>query len=276
MKIGGDVPSLGLAHFSALSLPPGELVEMAAKAGFKRVGLRLHPAFPGGLYYDLPPQGAAARDLLDKLDSEGITVYDIETVVIDSTFDASLLAPVLESGSALGAKMLNVCGNDPDRGRLLANFCALCELATKFGMGIDLENMGWRTLATFSDCVSLVSDAGMANATVIVDALHFSRNGGAPTHLREVPASLIYSAQLCDAGPNLPHSAEEMIHEARSNRYMPGRGTLPLTEIVLALPDHTFLSVEVPMQETADAKVHVAQLFQTTHEVLAQAMNAKH
>jgi sugar phosphate isomerase/epimerase len=276
MKIGDDVPSLGLAHFSALSLPPGELVKVAAKAGFKRVGLRLHPAIPGGLYYELPPQSATGRDLRGRLNGEGITVYDIETVVIDSSFDASLLAPVLESGSALGAKTLNVCGDDPDRSRLLANFCALCELAAKSGMGIDLENMGWRTLATFSDCVSLVSDAGMANATVIVDALHFSRNGGVPSHLKEVPASLICSAQLCDAGPNLPRSAEEMIHEARSSRYMPGRGTLPLAEIALELPDHTVLSVEVPMQETADAEVHVAQLFQTTREVLAQAMNAKH
>jgi sugar phosphate isomerase/epimerase len=269
------MPRLGLAHFSAISVPPDELVGLAVGAGFSAVGLRLHPAFPGAPFYELPAGSAASRDLRSQLDDTGISVYDIEFVTISPEFTPSEFAPMLEAARVLGAQRLNVCGDDPQRSRLVSNFAALCDLASEFDMGVDLENMGWRSIATFSDSVSVVEEAGKVNGGVLVDALHFSRNGGAPSDLRAVPNALIKSMQLCDAGGQLPHSHEEMIREARSGRLAPGFGRLPLVELLRELPAGAVLSVEVPIGESNSPSDHIRGLFNATREVLKVAARTK-
>jgi sugar phosphate isomerase/epimerase len=139
--------ALGLAHFSAIDVAPAEFIAVAAKAGFRKVGLRLHPAFPGAPFYELAARSDAAREVGKRLDGEGIAIHDIEFVVISPNFSPADLTRMLETASALGAHRLSVCGDDPDRSRLVANFAALCELAEGFDMGVDLENMGWRSVA---------------------------------------------------------------------------------------------------------------------------------
>ena len=56
-----DVP-LSLAHLSELDVPPLELVELAARAGFASIGLRTSPASPGGVVYPLTHGSRAGRD----------------------------------------------------------------------------------------------------------------------------------------------------------------------------------------------------------------------
>jgi sugar phosphate isomerase/epimerase len=264
-------PTIGLAHFSALPLPPDQFVAAAANAGFSHVGLRLHPVLPGGIFYELPPGSTAARELLKQLVDEGVQVYDIETVVIDPGFDPPSLLPILDAARALGARRLSVCGDDPDRARLVSNFAALCELAAQFGIGIDLENMGWRTVATFAECVSVVEEAGQTNGAALLDVLHFCRNGGVSRDLLGARPGLIRSLQLCDAGKDVPRSADEMMREARSDRYAPGDGTLPVGAIVRALPPDVMRSVEVPIKDSADPGDHIQRLFESSLAVLNAA-----
>ncbi len=267
--------NLGLAHFSALMTPPDQFVAMAADAGFSHVGLRLHPAFAGGPYYELPQGSAAARDLVKRLDSEGLQVYDIETVVINPDFSPQSLLSILDAARALGARRLSVCADDPDRARLVSDFAGLCELAAQFDMGVDLENMGWRTVSTFADCVSIVEESGQANGGALVDALHFCRNGGVPSDLLKVRPALIKSFQLCDAGEDVPRSPEEMIREARSDRYPPGEGTLPVAEILRALPPDVMRSVEVPIKGSSDPRDHIKRLFDSTVAVVSAAESGR-
>jgi sugar phosphate isomerase/epimerase len=266
---------VGLAHFSAISVPPHELVGLAADAGFSAIGLRLHPAFPGAPYYELPAGSAASHDLRSRLDDTGIYVYDIEFATISPDFVPSDMAPILEAAEAFGAQRLSVCGDDPDRSRLVSNFAALCDLASEFAMSVDLENMGWRTIGTFADSVSVVEEAGKVNGGVLVDALHFSRNGGAPRDLRAAPNALIRSVQLCDAGAQPPRSHEEMIREARSGRLAPGTGSLPLIELLGELPAGAALSVEVPIGGAEREPDHIRRLFEAARKVLEAAARAK-
>ena len=266
MDVAGRRP-LGLAHFTAIEVPPPDLVTLAAKSGYASIGLRLHPAFPGALFYELPAGSNASREMRRKLDGEGIAVYDIEFVVIAEDFLASALAPMLDAASALGAKRLSVCGDDPDRARLVASFAALCDLAARFGMGVDLECMAWRKVASLPDAVSVVKAAGRSNSGVLVDALHLSRTGGSPSDVKDVPPGLIRSAQLCDAPAVRPTSTDAIIQEARGGRLPPGEGELPLHALLSALPSDTVLSVEVPMDNAGPAEIRVPQIYEATQRL---------
>jgi sugar phosphate isomerase/epimerase len=259
---------LGLAHFSAIQVPPQELVALAAKAGFSAVGLRLYPAFPGAPYYEVPAGSAASYDLQQLLNGEGMQVYDIEFVTLSADFVPDSIAPILEAANSIGAKRLSVCGDDPDRSRLVSNFAELCDLAANFDMGVDLENMGWRTVATFADALAIVEQAGKPNGGALVDALHFCRNGSEPTALGAALGSRIRSVQLCDAGQMAPHSHEGMIAEARSGRLAPGEGVLPLTAILRAVPEDAAVSVEVPIGPSVDPQDHIDHLFAASRQLL--------
>jgi hypothetical protein len=52
-------PPLGIAHFTVIDVPPTELAGLAARIGYRHIGLRLHPAFPGAPFYEI--QAAAGR-----------------------------------------------------------------------------------------------------------------------------------------------------------------------------------------------------------------------
>ena len=183
-------PPLGIAHFTVIDVPPPELVELAARIGYACIGLRLHPAFPGAPFYEIPSGSAAMREMKQRLGDTGIAVYDIEFVTVGEGFVAADLAAMLASAAELGAKRLSVCGDDPDPARQVASFAALCDLAAGFGMGVDLECMAWRQVASFPDAVRVVEAAGRPNGGALVDAIHLSRTGGSPADLAGVPPQL--------------------------------------------------------------------------------------
>lgn len=259
---------IGLAHFSAIDLPPAELVSAAAGAGFDAVGLRLFPAFPGAPCYAVPQGSDAARELRLRLDDTGLEVFDIEFVVLDAGFQPRSVLPVLEDAAALGAQRLSVCGQDSDRARLTDNFAALCAVAAEVGMSVDLENMGWRPVRSVADSLDVVQACGAANAGILIDALHLFRNGGTVEDVAAIPAGLVRHAQLCDLrGPD-PETDEDRIQEARAGRFAPGAGELPLTGLVAALPGDARISVEVPLGPGQDPAAHLAALRQGVRRVM--------
>ncbi len=268
MHASPDQP-LGLAHFTCIAVPPVELVRLAARTGYASVGLRLHPAFPGAPVYELPFGSPAFRDVQQALRDEGVRLHDIEFVTIGEDFVPTSLAGILEAAAGLGAWRLSVCGDDPDRARLVARFAELCDLADGFGMGVDLECMAWRRVASLPDAVRVVEAAGRPNGGVLVDALHLSRTGGTPEDVRAVPAELVRSAQLCDAPAEAPRSTDAIIQEARAGRLIPGEGALPLSALVSALPPTAALSIEVPMTGSASAEEHARANFMAARQLLA-------
>lgn len=265
------LPRLGLAHLTALEVPPLDLVGIAARAGFGLIGLRLHPAHPGGVAYALPPGSAALAEMRRRLDGEGVGVHDIEFVTIGPDFVAAAVVPVLEQAAALGAARISACGDDPDPARQAASFAALCEAAAGFGLGVDLEWMGWRPVATLADALRTVRDAAWPNGAILVDALHLARNGATPADLRGVDPALIRSVQICDAGPTPPATREAIINEARGGRLLPGTGALPLRDLLAALGEHAVLSCEVPMANPPPPEERARQVFAEMKRLFAKA-----
>ena len=177
MDLSGS-PPLGLAHFTAIAVPPLELVSLAARTGYAAVGLRLYPAFPGAPFYEIPAGSAASHEMQERLRGKGVRVYDIEFVTLSQGF-----APLPSS----------------------------CPGRLRGGPG-ERWRVG-RRVASF---------AHRRNA-----------RGRAPNA----------GAQLCDAVAERPSSNEAIIQEARSDRLLPGRGTLPLCDLLDVLPTETVVSV---------------------------------
>jgi sugar phosphate isomerase/epimerase len=264
----GPAVPLGVAHFSAISLAPVDFVRAAAAAGFQRVGLRLHPAFPGAPFYELPTGSPAARDVRAALDDHGVALHDIEFVVLSPDFRPDTLTAMLEGAAALGARRLSVCGDDPEEGRLVQTFGALCDLCAGVGMSVDLENMGWRSVATFDAALRVVEASGRANAGVLVDALHLFRNGGRAEDVARAPVGRIAALQLCDVQGAAPTQADAMVAEARGGRFAPGEGELPLADLVAAAPADAAISVEVPIADGRDVADHLANLARCARRVV--------
>ncbi|OWO91874.1 sugar phosphate isomerase [Rhizobium esperanzae] len=261
-----SAPLIGVAHFSAILLSPIEFAKAAARAGFSRIGLRLNPAFPGAPYYELPVGGSAARELKAVLAGEGIEVFDIEFFVIDPSFDASSVEATVAAAANIGARRLSVCGDDPDQARLASNFSDLCGLADRYGLAVDVENMGWRVIKTFQDSVNLVKASGARNAGALVDGVHFFRNGGTLASLR-TEIGRVRHVQLCDVTGPAPVTPEEMITEARGGRFAPGEGELPLKELVAAVDSSAAISVEVPLAGSAPPETHLKHLYDRAEEL---------
>lgn len=257
------IPPLGIAHFSCIDVPPLEFVRLSGEIGYAAVGLRLHPAFQSAPFYTLRPGSAEMRSVKVALQQAGIAVYDIEFVVIDETFSASELLPVLESAGELGARRLSVCGDDPDKSRFAANLTALAELAAEFGMAVDLEIMPWRRIGTLAAAADAVEATRRTNIGVLIDALHLSRSGAVPADLRSVSKELVRSVQLCDAVAERPSDNAALVAEARGGRLLPGQGALPLQDLLRAVPSDATLSVEVP-NTGLPAERHAKALFDAT------------
>ncbi len=256
---------IGVAHFSAIELPPAQFVKQAAAAGFNAVGLRLHPAFPGAPFYELPQGSQAASEFLAVLDGEGIKVFDIEFFVLGPDFNAASVEHIVAAASDIGAKRLSVCGDDSDHERLTGNLTAFCQLAARYGMAVDVENMGWRTINTYARSAELVKACKQVNAGALVDAIHFYRNGG---NVSEINLDLVHHVQLCDVTGPAPSRPEDMMNEARTGRLAPGDGTLALNDLLLTAVGKAAISVEVPLVGNATPLEHLKDLNSKTRRVL--------
>src|SRR6187549_958685 len=95
-----NVP-LSLAHLSELDVPPLELVELAAKAGFASIGLRTSPASPGGVVYPLSTS-AEQGEMRKRLADNGVTVAEVEMVPLTAALRAADYKPMMEAGAAIG------------------------------------------------------------------------------------------------------------------------------------------------------------------------------
>jgi sugar phosphate isomerase/epimerase len=265
------VTALGLAHLTALDLPPPELIRAASRAGFAAVGLRVHPAVAGGAAYPTRVGTAAHRDLAALLRAEGISLNDVEFIQLTPDIDIQAFRPMLEAASDLGAASVTVSGDDSDQARLTANFAALCDLTQPLGLRVDLEFMRWRVIGNLQSAAAIVRQAGKPNGAVLVDALHLHRSGGAPADLTALGPGTVRAAQLCDAGAAIPQNDAGIIAEAREGRLPPGQGVLPLREMLRALPAKIALSVEMPMA-SIDTLSRIALAYSATQRVLATHM----
>src|SRR5215467_4328347 len=236
-----DAPRpISLAHLTVLDTTPPELVSVASAAGFKTIGIRLTATPSVGIPpYDILSDGPLLRETLRRLADTGVSVLDTEFLRFEPEHPVGVPEGFLEVSARLGAQNVLVMSAEPEEARTLERFGDLCDRAAPYELHVCLEFAIYTGVRTLAHAARVVAQSTRSNASVLVDALHFSRSGGLPAHIAQVDPALLRYAQICDATADMPGPSDTpaLIREARTGRLLPGEGALPLAELVAALPD---------------------------------------
>jgi len=229
---------IALAALTCIELAPHELAAAAAEAGYDGVGLRLIPVAGQTL------PAFDEREVQARLADTELAVMDVEIFRLDADTRVADFEAVMAAAARLRATDLLVHGADPEEGRLIESFGALCDLAARYGLAANLEPMPWVSVSTVAKARRVLDVARRTNAALLVDPIHFFR---ADNRLHDLKGVAVRYLQFCDAPATRPTDLQEMIRQARTDRLLPGEGGLDLAGLLRAMPADTLLSVEIPM-----------------------------
>ena len=242
---------LGLAQLSLLNTAPPQLVTIAAEAGFDFIGARVRPVTASERPYDLQPGSPMLRETLARMADTGVTVRDIEFLLLDGTDQRDAWLAMMEAGQALGAASLTVAASDPDTARLADTLARMTEDGRNHGIVPTLEPISYQAVNSIPAAVALARTSG---CNIVVDALHLNRFGAVPGSVQwqDLAANrgLVPMLQLCDGPTAPPADRAALVAESRSERGVPGEGGFDLAALVNVFAADVPVSVEVPSDST--------------------------
>ena len=239
---------LSLAHLTVLSLPPPEMIRVAARTGYRAVGLRLIAVNKESPGYPLMDDPAMMRETKAALVDTGLRLSDIELVQITPETDVAALEPFIAAGAALGARHILTAPYDSDHARLSDRLGAIANLAEPYGLSALLEFFPWTTVPDLATAAKIVAAASCPNVGILVDTLHFDRSGSSLSELESIPSEWLPMVHVCDAPAEKPTTVEGLLHTARAERLPPGEGGIDIASILARMPQRTQITLEVPMQ----------------------------
>lgn len=236
-----------LAHLTVLGLPPPEMVRVAARTGYRGVGLRLIAVTDTTPGYPLMHDPAMMRATKAALADTGVRVLDVEFVKITPEIDVPGLEAFVAAGAELGAGYVITAPYDPDLGRLADRLGAITELCARYGLRAVLEFFPWTVVPDLGAAVRVVEAAGRPETGILVDVLHFDRSGSRVEHLGGIPASRLPFVHVCDAPVQRGYTTEDLLHAGRAERLPPGEGGIDIRGILRHMPPGIPVALEVPM-----------------------------
>lgn len=260
---------VGLAQLSLVGTAPPDLVAVAAEAGFDFIGARVRPVTATERPYDLQPGSPMLKETLARMRDTGVTVKDIEFLLLDGSDQREPWLRMMAAGQALGATSLTVAGADPDTARLADTLARMTEDGRGFGIVPTLEPISYQAVSSIPAAAQLARQAG---CQIVVDALHFNRFGGTFEQVAE-SRDLVPLLQLCDGPVVRPASRDGLVTESRAERGVPGEGGFDLAALVAAFPAETPLSVETPSDRRVAqlGELGWARILKTAADAVLQA-----
>ena len=241
-----------LAHLTALSCSPMDMIRIAHRTGYDFVSLRLTAVTPTEHVFALQNDPAMMAETKALLKDTGVRVLDIELARMPPEIEPETYAAVLEAAAELGAQHILTQLPDPDRARATERFARLCDMAAPLGLSIGLEYPSWTETPNLQTAADVIRAADRPNGAIVVDTLHFNRAGDSVADLRGMPREWFRFAQVCDAAAEIPDTVEGIIHTARADRLVPGEGGIDVGAILDALPAMPY-SLEIPNDVQFDA-----------------------
>ena len=257
-----------LAHLTVLSLTPPQVIDVAARTGYRYGSLRITRVTSAEPLYDLAHDHALMKETKARLDDTGIDVLDVELFRMDPTLGPDDFDAELHAAAELGACNIIAQLPDPDRERATERFARLCDLAKPLGIFVNLEFPHWTETGTLAEATKVLRAVNRSNAAILIDMLHMARSGSSCDDLRKLPRDWFRFAHVCDAERQVPSTIEAIIRTARDERLFPGEGTIDVRGILACLPDDIPYSLEIPRvaltkavgpEEVARLAIRVAQ-----------------
>jgi len=264
-----------------MGAPLREMAEIAGRAGFG--GVTVTPL----MYLEARRAGATDREIRGWLDDAGTRVTMLDPLMsvlpgspepaeVGRTFRALFELTeqqCFDAAEALEVDRVNVAhylARPTTRARLADSLGPLCDRAASRGIRILLEFMPEGSVPDLAAATDLVRDVARSNLSIMLDTWHFYRTGGTPQDLQGSRKGEIGGLQLSDATADIVGEPNAGLNR----RLLPGRGAVPLTEIVgwvLASYHDPFVGVEVfnaelasgsPQDAAMAAAASIADLYQ--------------
>src|SRR5690606_33021226 len=103
---------------SLVATAPADLVRIAASAGFDFIGARVRPVTATERPYDLQPGSKMLAQTLAAVKETGVTIKDIEFLLLDGSDQRDAWLAMMEAGAALGASSLTIAAAPMEENKL--------------------------------------------------------------------------------------------------------------------------------------------------------------
>ena len=234
-----------LAPTTLPNASPLEFIDAGTEAGYDALALRLN-ASPGLPFHPVLGDDALIRDMKRALKSAP-PVQEIGSFYMEPVTDIAAFRDALALGAEFGAKYAFVVGNDPDWSRLCDTFGRFCDDAAQHGLSAFVEFVPMRPLGTLAQTLRLFGESGRDNVAVCIDPLNFARSGARPADIRSIDPKLLPYGQLSDGLVHADEPAPSASMRPNVRRLM-GEGSVPVAEIVAAMPPALTYSLELPLE----------------------------
>jgi sugar phosphate isomerase/epimerase len=218
---------LSLAAGVQPDVAPADMVSVAYASGWPAVGIW----FDGKTWSD-----ATSREVHKRLDDTGVIALDIEPI-IPSEDGNDFAEQLIEAAAVIGARHILFTSRLKDQVRTTDRYQQVCEMARPHGINVVCEFLPIFPLNTLSMAAEIVADSRATNGGVLIDNLHLSRSGSSVEDVQAMPIELFPYLQICDAPAERPTDFGGLLDEALNGRLCPGEGSLPIVDLLQAVPD---------------------------------------
>lgn len=243
---GTESGQFSLAHLTVLGCPPPEATQIAARAGYDFISLRIiSMGLANEPNYDLARNAVMLRKTKAALRLTGLQLHDIELARIADNANVNTYAPALQAAAELGARRVITSIWTARRDFAHGALAELCDLAGRVGLSISLEFVTWAEVKNLQEALDVVRAVGRPNLGLLVDVLHFHRSRIRLEELDAVPREWFHFVHINDAPREIPSTVEKLIRTGREARLYPGEGAINIAGIVGRLPRIPY-SLEIP------------------------------
>lgn len=241
-----------LAHLTAISTTPLELVKIAVEAGYDYVSIRqIYLNVKGEVICDLSKDYEMLEEIETIMEDTGIRILDIELAKIYDNVDISSYEKVFKIGKRLGAKHILSSIWTERYDFATEKFAELCDLANKYDLTVNLEAVPIAGVRNLNQAMQILKKANRKNSGLMIDTHHFQRAQDDVNELAKIPNYWFNYSQICDATKDIPKEREELIRIMRDDRDYLGYGGIDVGEILNAMPVIPY-SIELPKQSVSD------------------------
>jgi sugar phosphate isomerase/epimerase len=265
------MPQLTLGWLTLLNTQPPDVITAAAEAGFKSVSIRITGRKLGDDFMKIVGNKPVMQDLKKRLKDGGLRLSNTSVYHMSPDITLDDVRPAIEASAELGAAIMVATCTDQDHARWTQFIGRVCEEAGKHGLKVALEFVPFSQCRTIEAGSAIVRNVGASNFGLLIDPLHLARSGGSPADIGKVDPKHIVFVQLCDAAAKAP-PFEGLPNEARTGRFYPGDGALPLYDFLDALPPGIEIECEMPRIDFE--KLPAAEQAKRSHAALQTYLGA--